>query len=330
MSRIIDDIKKKIKDRKLSQKEFENFICECSSDDDYQCFLTCALDMGITVEEEEEKIEVLRPLSDGYYSEEIVEQYFHEIGDYKPIDREKEDNIVRLAQKGDEDAREILVTSNLKLVAKIAMKYSKSGTNYIDLIQEGTIGLITAIDKYSIEKGHNFSSYAIWWIKREIINSIANRINTIKIPNYIYLQNRKLKVYENEFFLKENRNPTYEEIAKGLEIEVDEVKRLKEASEIGVSGMTEGSEAYLGDFRTVEAIDKEINLLEERARVSSLLKKVSIMERRVIEMYYGLDEGGRHSVKDISKQLNISTDKVKLIRERALTKLKYAGEKLWV
>ncbi len=329
MSRSIEEVKKKIEEKNLSQGEFENFVSKCESDTDYECILNCAIEAGIKLEDKEEKV-MKKPVGDGYYSEEIVEQYFHEIGLYDPIKKEEEEDVVRKAQEGDEDARDRLVTSNLRLVAKVAMKYSKSGTNYIDLIQEGTIGLIKAIDKYDFDKGHSFSSYAVWWIKRDIINSIANRINTIKIPNYIYLQNRKIKIFEVEFFDKNNRKPSYEEIAKELELEVEEVKKLKEASEIGVSGMGEGSETYLGDYHTVEMIDKELNLLEERTRVSNLLKKVSVTERKVIEMYYGLGEDGKCSLKEIANELEISVDKVKLIRERALTKLKYAGERLWI
>jgi|GEM_PF-2019915 len=328
----IEEIKKKIETKKLTQKEFENFVCKCETENDYECFLNCAVSAGVDVEDEkEEKEKVMdQPMGDGYYSEEIIEQYFHEIGMYEPIKRENEDEIIRKAQEGDADSRDLLVTSNLKLVAKVALKYSKSGTNYIDLIQEGTIGLIKAIDKYDPAKGHNFSSYAIWWIKRDIINSIANRINTIKIPNYIYLQNRKIKIFENDFFDENNRNPSYEEIAERLNLDLDEVKRLKEAAEIGVSGMGEGSESYLGDTNTVDAIDKELDLLEERSRVSSLLKKVSITERKVIEMYFGLGEDGKCSLKQIAGELEVSVDKVKLIKERALTKLKFAGERLWI
>lgn len=326
----IEEIKKKAKKKKLTQKEFENLVCKCESENEYEAFLNSAVDAGVKVEEEQDDKVMTKPMEDGYYSEEIIEQYFHEIGMYEPIKREEEEEIIKKAQAGDPDSRDLLVTSNLKLVAKVALKYSKSGTNYIDLIQEGTIGLIKAIDKYDSKKGHNFSSYAVWWIKRDIINSIANKINTIKIPNYIYLQNRKIKIFENEFFEKNNRKPSYEEIASKLELDLDEVKRLKEASEIGVSGMGEGSESYLGDYNTVEAINKELDLLEERSRVSKLLKKVSLTERKVIEMYYGLGEEGKCSLKEIAGELGISVDKVKLIRERALIKLKFAGGRLWI
>lgn len=328
----IEEIKNKIKEKKISQDEFENLVKRCSDEEDYECFLNCAVELGVSVEEEDEtKEKVMKtPMGDGYYSEEIVEQYFHEIGLYDQIDKNNEVEIIKKAQAGDEESRDTLVTSNLKLVAKVAMKYSKSGTNYIDLIQEGTIGLIKAIDKYDFEKGHSFSSYAIWWIKRDIINSIANRINTIKIPNYIYLQNRKIKIFENQFFDENNRNPSYEEISEGLKINLEEVKKLKEAASIGVSGMAEGSEEYLGDYNTVELIEKELNHLEERSRVANLLRKVSQTERRVIEMYYGLGEGGKYSLKEIANELELSVDKIKLIRERALTKLKYAGERLWI
>ncbi len=325
----IDKMKEMVEAQNLSQKDFETFVERCGSESDYECFLECALDFKANVKEENDAKVMKTPIGDNYYSEEVLEQYFHEIGFYPILTKEQEKEIVQKAQSGDEEARETLVTSNLKLVAKVALKYSKSGTDYIDLIQEGTIGLIKAIDKYDDSKGHGFSAYAIWWIKREIINSIANKVNAIKIPNYIYLQNRKIKMFEIEFLNSNGKAPTYEEISTGLGIEIDEVKRLKEAAEIGVSGFDEGAESYLGNLNTVEKIDKELDLLEEKMQVSKLLKKVSTVERRIIEMYFGLDRDERMVPRDISKELGISVDKVKLIKDRALVKLKYAGGKLW-
>lgn len=324
----IDKLKKIVKDGVLKQDEFEEFVSEeCNDETSFQEVVDFILEKEIEIKEGNEKSEELS--GNGYYSEEIVEQYFHDIGGYSKIPEEEENDIVKLAQSGDEDARNRLVTSNLKLVAKVAMKYSKSGINYIDLIQEGTIGLINAIDKYDISKGHGFSSYSIWWVKREIINSIANRINTIKIPSYIYLMNKKIDIFENKFKEKTNKNPTYNEIAQGLNLSLDEVEKIKEASEIAVGGFGESNDSYIGDFNTVEKIDKELNLLEERTKISKLIKKVSPAERKVIEMYYGLGDTGRFTFKEIAAEMGLSVDKVRFLKERAILKLKHANERMW-
>jgi RNA polymerase sigma factor (sigma-70 family) len=324
----IEKFKKIVKDGILKQVEFEEFVSkECSDEANFQEVVDFILEKNIEIKEGNEKSEEF--VENGYYSEEIVEQYFHDIGGYSKIPKEEENDIVRMAQSGDEEARERLITSNLKLVAKVAMKYSKSGVNYIDLIQEGTIGLINAIDKYDISKGHGFSSYSVWWVKREIINSIANRINTIKIPSYIYLINKKIIIFENEFRDKNNKNPTYNEIAEGLSLSLAEVEKIKEASEIAVGGFVDGSESYIGDFNTVDKIDEELNLLEEKSKISSLIKKVSPIERKVVEMYYGLGDAGRFTFKEIAVELGMSTDKVKFLKERAIIKLKHASERMW-
>ncbi|WP_320045784.1 sigma-70 family RNA polymerase sigma factor [uncultured Ilyobacter sp.] len=328
MSLNIDKLEKKIKEKVLLQEDFEEFVCqECSEERDFQALIDFIFKKGIEIQENEENYE--DNVGDGYYSEEILEQYFHDISLYTPIPREEEKDIVIKAQAGEEEARETLVTSNLKLVAKIAMKYSKSGVNYIDLIQDGTIGLITAIDKYDLSKGHSFTSYSVWWIKREIINSIANRINTIKIPSYVYLMNKKIRIFEDEFMEKNNKKPSYQEISEGLNLSQEEVKKMKEASEIGVGGFANGNEPDLGDFNTVDQIDKELDLLEERSKISNLMRKISPEEQKVVEMYYGLDDNKRVGFKEISKKMGLSVEKVKFLKERAILKLKCANERMW-
>jgi RNA polymerase sigma factor (sigma-70 family) len=328
MSLNIDKLEGKINEGVLLQKDFEEFVCEeCNEEKDFQALIDFIFKQGIEVRESEEEYE--ESVGDGYYSEEILEQYFHDISLYTPIPREEEKEIVKKAQAGDEDARDMLVTSNLKLVAKIAMKYSKAGVNYIDLIQDGTIGLIAAIDKYDLSKGHSFTSYSVWWIKREIINSIANRINAIKIPSYVYLMNKKIRIFEDKFIEKNNKKPSYQEIAEGLDLSQDDVEKMKEASEIGVGGFADGNEPDQGDFNTVDEIDRELDLLEERSKISNLMRKISPEEQKVVEMYYGLDDNNRLTFREISEKIGLSVEKVKFLKERAILKLKCANERMW-
>lgn len=328
MSLNIDKLEKEIKEGVLLQKDFEEFVCEeCNEERDFQSLIDYIFKNDIEIQENEQKYE--ENIGDGYYSEEILEQYFHDISLYTPIPREEEKEIVKKAQAGDEDARDLLVTSNLKLVAKIAMKYSKAGVNYIDLIQDGTIGLIAAIDKYDISKGHSFTSYSVWWIKREIINSIANRINAIKIPSYVYLMNKKIRMFEDKFMEKTNKKPSYQEIAEELSLSEDEVKKMKEASEIGVGGFVDGNVPDQGDFNTVDQIDRELELLEERSKISNLMKKISPEEQKVVEMYYGLEDSTKLTYKEISEKIGLPVEKVKFLKERAILKLKCANERMW-
>ena len=183
-----DEIKAIIASKKIGQKRFEEIMEKCDlSDEEYCQLVEEIIKTGVEIEHSENDIDLEEESYEDYYTEDIVNQYFHDISSFEVLNKENEIEIITKAKQGDKEAKEMIIMSNLRLVAKIALHYCKSGIYYLDLIQEGTIGLIAAIDKFDVSKGYKFSTYATWWIKKEIIDALKKKVNMIKIPNYIYL-----------------------------------------------------------------------------------------------------------------------------------------------
>lgn len=330
-----EEIQEIIKHKKIEQKRFEEVMEKAKlTDKEYSELVEAILKKGVEVvnsseeESEEEHFE-------DYYTEDIVNQYFHDISTYDLLSKKEEVEIIRRAKAGDEEAKNIVVMSNLRLVAKIALHYCKSGVYYLDLIQEGTIGLIAAIDKFDISKGYKFSTYATWWIKKEIIDALKKKVNMIKIPNYIYLMHKKIQIFEEEYLNKEGRKPLLEEITSGLDISEHDIIKVKKAVDMNMINLkfSDAKEDEDGievkDYTTINDIDSELNMLQQKKKVSTLLNRLNNREKRIIEMYYGLSEEGKYTFKEIGKELNISAERVRVLKERALGKLKFAGERMW-
>lgn len=331
-----EEIIKIIEDKKIDQKRFEEIMENCDlSDKEYCEFVDEIINKGVeiihsddeTIEENEEY--------ENYYTEDIVNQYFHDISAYELLSKQDEAEIIKRAKEGDEEAKEIVIMSNLRLVAKIALHYCKSGVYYLDLIQEGTIGLISAIDKFDIEKGYKFSTYATWWIKKEIIDALKKKVNMIKIPNYIYLMHKKIQIFEEDYINKNGSRPSLEETALSLDISESDIVKVKKAVEMNMINVKyldnkeEDDGMEIKDYSTINEIDSELNTLQQKNRVSTLLNRLNMREKRIIEMYYGLSEDGRYTFKEIGKELNISAERVRVLKERALGKLRFAGERMW-
>ncbi len=325
------EIKEKIKNQDLKQSEFEDILAEYHiTNEQFSKFISKAMEHNLSIQEEDQENEAVEDHVDQYYySDNILEQYFHEITIYKLLSKEEEIECIKKAKSGDEDAREKLITSNLRLVAKIALKYSKSGIHYMDLIQDGTIGLINSIEKFDETKGYRFSTYATWWIKKEIIDSLKKRINTIKIPNYIYLLNKKIEIFERDYYDKHGKKPSEEKIAQELDLNVEEVVRVKKALQMNIINLKERDKSGLKDYSTVDEIDKDLEEISQKLKVSKLLKKLNYKERKIIEMYYGLGKDGKYNFREIASELELTPERVKLLKDRAIGKLKYAGERMW-
>lgn len=324
--------------KKIPQKKFENIMEELELDDDYyEELVEGAIEQDIVIAHDEDNIEFENDEKfENYYTEDIINQYFHDISGYSLLNKQDEILWIEKAKNGDKEAKEQIVMSNLRLVAKIALHYCKSGIYYLDLIQEGTIGLIIAIDKFDISKGYKFSTYATWWIKKEIIDALKKKVNMIKIPNYIYLMNKKIKIYEESFMEKEGKKPSLGEVSKALEISEEDVVRVKKAVDMNMMNLKYGDskddddELDIKDYSTINEIDSAINELHQKTRVSTLLNKLNAREKKILEMYYGLTENERHTFKEIGKELNISAERVRVLKERALGKLRYVGERMWM
>lgn len=306
-------------------------------DDYYEELVEGAIEQDIVIAHDEDSIEFdTDEKFENYYTEDIINQYFHDISGYSLLNKQDEILWIEKAKTGDKEAKEQIVMSNLRLVAKIALHYCKSGIYYLDLIQEGTIGLIIAIDKFDISKGYKFSTYATWWIKKEIIDALKKKVNMIKIPNYIYLMNKKIKIYEESFLEKEGKKPSLKEVSNALEISEEDIVRVKKAVDMNMMNLKYGDskddddELDIKDYSTINEIDSAINELHQKTRVSTLLNKLNAREKKILEMYYGLTENERHTFKEIGKELNISAERVRVLKERALGKLRYVGERMWM
>ena len=333
-----DELNDIIKNKTITQNKFEDLIEKADLDDeDYEKLIEGALrdDIKIIHDTEEEKEDINEVHFEDYYTQDIINQYFHDISAYDLLKKEDVTTLITKAKSGDNEAKEMVIMSNLRLVAKIALHYCKSGVYYLDLIQEGTIGLITAIDKFDVSKGYKFSTYATWWIKKEIIDALKKKVNMIKIPNYIYLMNKKNQIFEEEFMNKMGRKPNVDEVSNALEICEADIVRVKKAVDMNLMNLKYGEvkeddeNIDIKDYSTINEIDSAINDLQQRNRVSTLLNKLNVREKRIIEMYYGLSEEGRYTFKEIGKELNISAERVRVLKERALGKLRYVGERLW-
>lgn len=332
-------MEKILKSGKIKQSEFEDAMEKCNlSDKEYCKFVDKIIESKIEIIHDEDTVEIADTdydFNDDYYNEDILNQYFHDISTYDLLSREQERELLTKAKSGDDEAKEILVTSNLKLVAKLALYYSKSGVYYLDLIQDGTIGLITAIDKFDLNTTYKFSTYATWWIKKEIIDALKKKVNMIKIPNYIYLMHKKVQIFEEDYVNKNGKKPAMEETALALDIKEEDILKVKKAIEMNMINVKyenarENEENYdIKDYSTMEEINKEINDLQQKHRVSTLLNKLNSREKKIIEMYYGLSGVGRYTFKEIGNELEISAERVRVLKERALDKLRYAGERMW-
>lgn len=331
-----EEIKKIIEDKKIDQKRFEEIMENCDlSDKEYCEFVDEIINKGVEIVHSDEENTEEDDEYENYYTEDIVNQYFHDISSYDLLSKQDEADIIRKAKDGDEEAKEIVIMSNLRLVAKIALHYCKSGVYYLDLIQEGTIGLISAIDKFDVEKGYKFSTYATWWIKKEIIDALKKKVNMIKIPNYIYLMHKKIQIFEEDYINKTGNRPSLEETAENLDISESDIVKVKKAVEMNMINVKyldnkeEDDGMEIKDYSTINEIDSELNNLQQKNRVSTLLNRLNMREKRIIEMYYGLSEDGKYTFKEIGKELNISAERVRVLKERALGKLRFAGERMW-
>lgn len=332
-----------LKNKSISQKKFEDIMeISCLDDDEYEELIDDAIKEDIKIIHDFEDEEKTDEKDDGkveafedYYTQDIINQYFHDIAGYDLLDKESETDLIQRAKDGDIEAKEKVIMANLRLVAKIALHYCKSGIYYLDLIQEGTIGLIASIDKFDISKGYKFSTYATWWIKKEIIDALKKKLNLIKIPNYIYLMNKKIQMFEEEYQNKEGRKPMIEDTAKALEIIESDIVRVKKAIDMNMVNLkysdVKEEEDFIDikDYSTINEIDSAINDLQQRNKVSALLNKLNVREKRIIEMYYGLSEEGKYTFKEIGRELDISAERVRVLKERALDKLRYVGERMW-
>ena len=258
-----------------------------------------------------------------------VRMYLKEIGRINLLTSEEEFEYARLANDGDEHAKTMLAESNLRLVVSIAKRYVGRGMLFLDLIQEGNIGLMKAVDKFDPSKGYKFSTYATWWIRQAITRAIADQARTNRIPVHMVETINKLARVQRQLTQELNREPTDEEVAKKLGISLEKVREVYKISQDPVSLETpigEEDDSHLGDFikdeRTMSPEEyTEIGMLKEE--LSGVLLTLTEREEKVLRLRFGLDDGQCRTLEEVGQIFNVTRERIRQIEAKALRKLRH-------
>ena len=266
-----------------------------------------------------------------YPAESALQIYLKEISKFPLLSLEEEREITRKVAENDQRAREKLIRSNLRLVVNIAREYVNRGISFLDLIEEGNIGLIHAVKKFNPSMGYKFSTYATWWIKQAIRRAIRNKAKIVRIPSYIVENVSKLKTVTVDLLNKLERPPSVDEIAKQMDITAKKVQSIEDAIRSTVSldaSDVTGSDIIwvlaniIPDKRTLTPED-ELEEIFERESVEHLLDIINKREAMILKMRYGLSDGKPKTLDEIGKKLRLSRERVRQIEKATIQKLHY-------
>ena len=294
---------------------------------------------GIRVEEEDADLPLLDDAQIGRLEHELsaegvalddpVKAYLKEIGQVPLLSTEEEQTLARAARAGDADARRRLSEANLRLVVSVAKRYAGRGLPFLDLIQEGNLGLMKAAEKFEPDRGFKFSTQPTWWIRQSITRAIADQGRTIRIPVHLVEHINRVRKTAGELLRKNGREPTAEEIAVRLEMEPDRVRELLQLAQEPVSLETpvgEEEDAHLEDFIQDEEagipVDEAGRQLLRR-ELMSVLKSLTPREERVITLRFGLDDGRPRTLEELGKEFNVTRERIRQIEAKALRKLRH-------
>ena len=280
-----------------------------------------------TGEDETELLDLSVP--DSINIEDPVRMYLKEIGKVPLLTAEEEIELAKRMEAGDEDAKKRLAEANLRLVVSIAKRYVGRGMLFLDLIQEGNLGLIKAVEKFDYNKGFKFSTYATWWIRQAITRAIADQARTIRIPVHMVETINKLVRVSRQLLQELGREPTPEEIAERMEIPVERVREILKISQEPVSLETpigEEEDSHLGDFIQddnvpVPADAAAFTLLKEQ--LVEVLGTLTEREQKVLRLRFGLDDGRARTLEEVGKEFNVTRERIRQIEAKALRKRRH-------
>ena len=262
-------------------------------------------------------------------SSDLLSNYFSSIRRYPLLSSEQENSIGRKAKEGDKRSIDMMITSNLRLVVKIAKNYRARGIPLLDLIEEGNLGLIHAVQKFEPDRGFRFSTYATWWIRQAITRAIADQARTIRIPVHMVETINKLLRVQRQLLQELGREPTPEEMAVELEMDVERVREIQKISQEPVSLETpigEEEDSHLGDFIPDDDIPSPQDAATTTMLRDQLFKTLDLLserEEKVIRLRFGLDDGKIRTLEEVGKVFDVTRERIRQIEAKALRKLRH-------
>jgi len=287
---------------------------------------------------EEEDADVLESVEDpkvqenltSVNSDDSVRIYLQQIGKIPLLSSEQEYELAKkIFEEHDEFSKDVLVNANLRLVVSIAKKYIGRGLSFLDLIQEGNMGLMKAAGRFDYSKGYKFSTYATWWIRQAITRALADQARTIRVPVHMVETINKMSRIQRQLTLELNREPSEEELAKKMGISVEKVREVIKISQEPVSLETpigEEDDSHLGDFiKDESSMSPEEYATNEilKEEIKSVLMTLQVREQEVLELRFGLVDGTCHTLEEVGKKFNVTRERIRQIEAKALRKLRH-------
>ena len=318
-------------DMELDAEQFEKILDFLESNNIDILRISDDDDDDILIDEEEE-VEVENidlSVPDGISIEDPVRMYLKEIGKVPLLSAEEEIELAKRMELGDQEAKKQLAEANLRLVVSIAKRYVGRGMLFLDLIQEGNLGLIKAVEKFDYRKGYKFSTYATWWIRQAITRAIADQARTIRIPVHMVETINKLIRVSRQLLQELGREPSPEEIAEEMNMPVDRVREILKISQEPVSLETpigEEEDSHLGDFIPDEGASEpseaaSFTLLKEQ--LVDVLGTLTPREEKVLKLRFGIEDGRTRTLEEVGKEFNVTRERIRQIEAKALRKLRH-------
>ncbi len=283
-------------------------------------------DDGSEVKEEEIDLSSI-DLLEGVGTEDPVRMYLKEIGVYPLLSPEEELELAKRKADGDEEAKERLVKANLRLVVSIAKRYTGRGMNFLDLIQEGNLGLMKGVEKFDYTKGYKLSTYATWWIRQSVTRALADQARTIRVPVHMVETINKMSKTQRRLTLELGYEPSVAELAKAMDISEEKVMEIMQIAREPASLETpigEEDDSNLGDFvpdNNTETPEGNIEKVMLREQINTLLGDLKERERQVLILRYGLEDGHPRTLEEVGREFNVTRERIRQIEAKAIRKL---------
>ena len=279
-------------------------------------------------DEEEDLIDPVE-LAAEYNLDDPVRMYLKEIGQVRLLTADEEMELAKRVCAGDKAAKDKLTEANLRLVVSIAKKYSGRGLHILDLIQEGNLGLMKAVEKFDYQKGFKFSTYATWWIRQSITRAIADQARTIRIPVHMVETINKLTRVSRMLLQENGREPTPEEIAEAMDVDVAKVREIQKIAQDPVSLETpigEEEDSHLGDFiedDKTQTPGDSVAFIMLKEQLLGVLDTLTPREEKVLRLRYGIDDGKPRTLEEVGREFNVTRERIRQIEAKALRKLRH-------